>query len=55
MGFRLGLIWGSIPAECLLLSLLIGEMAARELAQLGYDFSSGPWMFARGEECSRNE
>jgi hypothetical protein len=37
MGFRLGLILGSIPAECLLLSLLIGQMAVRELAQMEPD------------------
>ena len=38
MGFKLGLLWGSIPSECLLFSLLIGEMAVRELTQMGPDF-----------------
>jgi hypothetical protein len=31
MGFKLGLLWGSVPSECLILSLLIGKMAARDL------------------------
>ena len=35
LGYRLRLIWGVVPAECLLLSLLIGEMSVREVGQLG--------------------
>lgn len=34
LGYRMGLVWGRVPAECLLLSLLIVEMGARELTQL---------------------
>lgn len=35
LGCQLRLVWGRVPAECLLLSLLIGEMATREFAKLG--------------------
>ncbi|KAF8865901.1 hypothetical protein BDZ45DRAFT_796148 [Acephala macrosclerotiorum] len=37
LGLELGLVWGVVPAECLILSGLLGEMALRELG-IQYDW-----------------
>lgn len=35
LGRKIGLVWGVVPVECLIMAGLIGEMAMREL---GFEF-----------------